>query len=158
MKNTIHDIILRTYETRGIFLSNLINLEKMIDIKLCNYFFPKEGIKKKELFELVFAGDKIPFGQKVQLFKVLVEVHNPEFLNNNKGIITEIVKFSEERNIFAHYITNVGEEAVRIAHTHLIFEKFKNSYEPVMYTHQEIDEKITRLIQITSLIREMRVG
>lgn len=151
----IKKVSIKEFMVRGQFISNIALLEKTIDLELASYFASTDKKKSAELFALIFAGDLIPLGKKIQVLNVLLNKYKADFIVKNPTLIKDMVNLSEDRNIFAHYITNdsLSDEKV------ICFYKYKNTTQKnkkimghVSFTYNELALKNERIKEIVNLI------
>ncbi len=144
----------REYETytnvaflrRGVIINEVIMLERIVDEILSTYFCGTTT-KKQELMELIICTNRMIFENKMQVLKVLLEKHKPDFLKTNPTIINDIInKIIVERNIFAHYwLVTSKELSDFISKNQTVFIKFKNTTEYIYYDDEKF-ETICHLI------------
>lgn len=122
------------FHRRGVILNEVVMLERIVDEILANYFCGTTP-KKQEMMELIICTNRMIFENKIQVLKVLLEKHKPDFLKDNPTIIKDITdKIIPERNIFAHYwLVTTRELSDFISKNQIVFIKFKNTTEYVYY-------------------------
>ncbi len=134
------------FHRRGVIINEVVMLERIVDEILSNYFCGTTP-KKQELMELIICTNRMIFENKIQVLKVLLEKHKPDFLKANPTIINDIInKIIVERNIFAHYwLVTSKELSDFISKNQTVFIKFKNTTEYIYYDDDKF-ETICRLI------------
>lgn len=142
---------------RGEIIDRSIFLERLIDIYIATYFCGNWTKKTSELLELIIATNRMIWENKIQVFKILLERHSPNFLVENPKIINGILGVIVHRNVFAHYIIHYGEKAKLKfdADKTITLIKFKNSVEYVTYSEIEIDKIISDIRDYTIAIGEL---
>lgn len=138
---------------RGVIINETIMLERIIDEIMCRHFC--EYIQKAdELMTFVF-GSRMTFDNKIQVFKLITQIHNPKFLEDNPTIINDIIKVNQERNVFAHYWLKTGSDLSELLKENkTVFIKFKNDNDYVIYDE---DKFINSVHMIQNCIKPFQV-
>lgn len=132
------------FHRRGVILNETIMLERLIDEIIAHYFCGL-STKKQELMELIICTNRMIFENKIQVLKVLLERHKPDFLKSNPTAINDITqKIIPERNIFAHYwLVTSSDMPDFLAKNQTVFIKFKNTTEHIYYDDFSFSEVMT---------------
>jgi hypothetical protein len=152
----IHDAYIRKAdEIRGRVISHTILLERSMDILISEYF-SKDGDKKKELITLIFAGEKISFYKKVDIFKYILKRFVPDekkFEERFPDFKSEFDKIAGKRNRFAHdqLLTGLSDNLAQKLAIGLIH--YKNIEGSLMLLDHDIEEIIGRLLKWTERIQ-----
>ncbi len=125
----------------------------MIDFRIAFYFSDNEA-KAYELMDVVIATNRITFENKVQIFKIIIERHKPEFIQSNPKIFNLIFDLIKERNVFAHYNMFSGDSALeKYQQGVFCFVKFKNDREIIEYTREKIENIHFNFVMTAEKIR-----
>jgi hypothetical protein len=150
------------FQRRGVIINEVVLLERVID-EILAYYFCGSNPKKQELMELIICTNRMIFENKIQVLKVLLEKHKPDFLKNNPTIINDITqKIIVERNIFAHYwLVTSAELSTFVKAKQTVFIKFKNTTEYIYYDNNSfaaICEVIAKAIKIFIAFQQANFG
>jgi hypothetical protein len=128
----IYGIQTAGYLYRGQIINDTIYLERRIDEALTRHFCVDEE-KKKELFELIIASERMTFSNKIQVFEYLFRKHHKAFVEKYPLIFADLKNINEERNIVAHYLLDTSKEGKEafINNNKFGFVKFRNSTETI---------------------------
>lgn len=126
------------FRRRGAIINETIMLERIIDDYISAHFCDTAE-KRLELLENLMATNRIIFENKVQIFKSILEKHNPQFLEKHPSLFNNILKtVIPERNVFAHYWLVTSKELSEwIKESKTVFVKFKNKTEHIEYTPEK---------------------
>jgi hypothetical protein len=153
------------YELRGKVLQTCIELETVMDGYIAEYFCESED-KIIELASIVLA-PRIPWGEKLAIFSVLIEKYNRPFMDEYSDFNKDIQNIIEHRNVFAHFPANTTPSGVELFKKVgvVAFLKFKNSKMPVTkeivyarqpsYTNDEINLILKGIHTYTMAIHKM---
>jgi len=144
---------------RAEFLESFVGLEKMIDFYLAFHFCPDptDGTLAHELMDAIICTDRITFESKRQVFQFLVKKHNPGFYEKHKTIFSDLTEFMQTRNILAHYSIYTGTDAVEsfTQNGNITFIKFKNDRSLITFTKEDIDDKISAMVEHSEAIADL---
>ena len=130
---------------RGLVINDSIFLERSVDRVIANHYCDNEE-KRNELLEWLLSTDRIIFSNKVQLFRLILERHNKEFIKKHPDIFKDIISVIEERNILAHYQLDTSAEGInKIDENKFVLLKYKTSPEEIVFDRYRKD-KILKLI------------
>lgn len=120
------DMLLHMHKTRGIIIDNQITVERIIDFYLSKTL-SKDEQTEIELRDWVFT-ERIAFEPKLQIFKLVVSKHNPEFEVNNKDYWKALNSIMQIRNIMAHWLLINDNTSIDLYEKQKTFSfaKFKN--------------------------------
>ena len=127
---------------RGEIISQVIVLERYIDIYLAYYFTHTDGAKFTEMLELILSSDKMSFDGKRQVFCFLLKKHEPTFIAKYSSISNDLIYILQQRNILAHYIFDLSDEAVRERPEIISFIKYKNATSLVDFDENKINNLV----------------
>ena len=91
---------------------------------------------------LILGTDRVSFDSKRQIMEYVFkkfpdfEVNNPDFFNDLERRIIP------KRNIFAHYLLYMGQDAIDLDGEKIGLQKFKNQDTIIWYTIQELKDHI----------------
>lgn len=142
---------------RGVVISAVIDIERLIDIYLADYFSVNQD-KRHELLDLVLsASGGMAAEPKRVIFAALFMKHNRKFYEDNKDFFEHLTFIIKQRNILAHYLLDRSEHAVkRFKETGDIgFVKFKKVRETTWFTNQETNELYNKLNTCLATMKEI---
>jgi hypothetical protein len=114
------DIFINTvFEIRGKLLQTCIELELKMDGYIAEHFCETE--EKIIEFGSIVLAPRISWGEKLNIFSVIIEKYNPDFLKEYPSFHSDIKKIIEHRTVFAHYPADTTITGV---------ERFKNTRMP----------------------------
>ena len=95
---------------RGEFITGFAKLERSLDLYLSTYFVGVDSDRVNNLIDIII--DRIPFGEKRNVLKLLIDKRDNEDFKagkhgnkkiNHKTMLEEIRQLAVVRNYFAHY-------------------------------------------------------
>ncbi len=164
--DAIKEFTLNSHHYRGIIINEFAMLEKAIEgfilkylnvLELCGYdmqiiildrltFEAKRASLKKLLDDQARADGFIPTNKNKSPYK--------DFMN-------ELVSLNEQRNIFAHYPMEISKhiDASVLDDYVICLQKYRDGYESIRYTQEEIDKILTRIrnavIELESILSKV---
>jgi hypothetical protein len=133
--STLPDHVEASVLLRGMFINEVILLEKIIDNWLAKYFC-KNKKRQKEMFELILCHDRLTYSSKVQVFIFLVQNHCKQFQNEHPAFAKDLAEIGEKRNMLAHWLLDSTYDAV--AKKELRFIKAKKMTPSIPFTSTDI--------------------
>jgi hypothetical protein len=102
--------LMTTYaqQIRGKILQRVIEIERMIDYYISSHFTSNDDLIE-ELLGLIVC--PLSFRTKQQVFQMLLNKHNPQFVEANKLTLTKLESIIKNRNMIAHWAVDFSQNA-----------------------------------------------
>ena len=125
-------VLEKVAQYRGTIITDSINIERLVEAIIVNYFISKE--KQSEFLMKVLMDEYFSFGLKINILEKLAPPVYPAFFE-------ELRRVNNIRNIFAHCSPGSLDGAL------LFYNKKKGTYEArkVEVLHKEFVEKASRV-------------
>ncbi len=132
---------------RGGILNGVILLERIIDSYL-SWYFTNDKLRGDELMDMLFASkDGVPMKRKTILFKKLIKKNDINFHNSNDKFFKDIDFVIEQRNIFAHYLLDTDDQAIKdhIEKKSITFLMYHDEEKKVHYDIDKLDDIVDKI-------------
>ncbi|MGN6396555.1 MAG: hypothetical protein ACTHMI_13385 [Mucilaginibacter sp.] len=152
LSQKITDKTSRSYHVRGIIISEVILLERIIDDYISRYF-TSDDAKLKLMKEIVFGSEKMAFDNKRQIFYEILKVNNSDFLKKHSNFNKDLLYIIEKRNNVAHLILDIRNDKLDKEGFALV--KHRNATSEVYLTEPEIENILSLISKSVELIIEL---
>jgi hypothetical protein len=158
MEKYIKEYAWHIAQVRGTVLGECITMERLMDEYIAGYFCNSVE-KKMELMDIIICTKRVTYESKAQILRAILDRQKPTMKSENKKIFNELMFIAERRNMLAHYLIDVSDQAIvdfLPTRTTITLTKFENVRSPVKFERTDIEELIGKVHKITEMFIRLK--
>lgn len=151
-----YEIYQNSLQLRGAILEGTVNIERLIDDYLSNYFCD-DNSKGNELKEMLWHTERINLSGKKDVLFILLNRYEKDFLKKHSTFVDKLERLIPHRNIFAHLEMDYNDIDEMYISKKIAFRKYKNGKLDLRsYGPEEITALQNDFVIVMNALKELK--